>query len=169
MTMTKRIFSVVSILLVLGLASAAYWGLTRTQSVPDAPIVMLDGARKNTADWRGHVTLVNFWATSCTTCVAEMPLLANTYTKYRDRGYRTLAIAMQFDPPGYVLNFAQSRRLPFEVALDNTGAASNNWGPVTITPTSFVLNKRGEIVKRYIGAPNEAELHALIERLLQES
>lgn len=166
--MKKSFFLGLFVLLIAVLAIVAYGGLTRTEPAPDAPIVMLDGTRKNTADWRGHVTLVNFWATSCTTCVAEMPLLASTYTKYRDRGYRTLAIAMQFDQPRYVLNFAQSRQLPFEVALDNTGAASNNWGPVTITPTSFVLNKRGDIVKRYVGAPNEAELHALIERLLQE-
>ncbi len=112
---------------------------------------------------------MNFWATSCTTCVAEMPEIVTTYNKYKDRGYQTMAVAMSYDPPSYVVNFAQSRQLPFKVAIDNTGAVARAWGGVQLTPTTFLLNKRGEIVKRYVGAPNFAELHQLIEKLLAES
>jgi peroxiredoxin len=68
-----------------------------------------------------------------------------------------------------VVNFAQSRKLPFKVAIDNTGDVARAWGDVKLTPTSFVVNKRGEIVKQFVGQPNFAELHALIERLLAES
>lgn len=118
---------------------------------------------------QGKVSLVNFWATSCTTCVAEMPEIVTTYNKYKDRGYQTMAVAMSYDPPSYVVNFAQSRQLPFKVAIDNTGAVARAWGGVQLTPTTFLLNKRGEIVKRYVGAPNFAELHQLIEKLLAES
>lgn len=45
--------------------------------------------------------LINFWATSCTTCVAEMPMLSATYEKFRGRGYEIIAVAMKYDPPGY--------------------------------------------------------------------
>lgn len=112
---------------------------------------------------------MNFWATSCTTCVAEMPEIVTTYNKYKDRGYETMAVAMSYDPPSYVVNFAQTRQLPFKVAIDNTGSVARAWGGVQLTPTTFLLNKRGEIVKRYVGAPNFAELHQLIEKLLAES
>lgn len=112
---------------------------------------------------------MNFWATSCTTCVAEMPEIVTTYNKYKDRGYETMAVAMSYDPPSYVVNFAQTRQLPFKVAIDNTGSVARAWGEVQLTPTTFLLNKRGEIVKRYVGAPNFAELHQLIEKLLAES
>jgi peroxiredoxin len=113
--------------------------------------------------------LVNFWATSCTTCVAEMPELVAIHNKFKDRGYETLAVAMSYDPPSYVVNFAQTRQLPFKVAIDNTGAVARAWGDVKLTPTTFLMNKRGEIVKRFVGTPNFDELHQLIEKLLTET
>jgi len=125
-------------------------------------------ARKATSDLQGQVTLVNFWATSCTTCVAEMPHMVETYEKYKGQGYSMLAVAMAYDPPSYVVNFAQTRQLPFDVAIDNTGAVAKSWGDVALTPTSYLVNKRGEIVKRYVGQPDFAELHQLIEKLLKE-
>jgi len=136
---------------------------------PESSFVLLDGSRISTAQLQGKVTLVNFWATSCTTCVAEMPELVATYDKYKGRGYDTLAVAMSYDPPAYVVNFAESRKLPFKVAIDNTGANAKAWGDVKLTPTTYLLNKRGEIVKRYVGTPEFAELHRLIEKLLAES
>ena len=136
---------------------------------PASSFVLLDGSTLRTEQLQGKVTLVNFWATSCTTCVAEMPELVATYTKYKDRGYETLAVAMSYDPPAYVVNFTESRQLPFKVAIDNTGANAQAWGDVKLTPTTYLVNKRGEIVKRYVGTPDFAELHRLIEKLLAEA
>ena len=136
---------------------------------PPSSFVLLDGSQKTTADLKGKVTLVNFWATSCTTCVAEMPQLVATYDKFKGRGYETIAVAMQYDPPSYVVNFAETRKLPFKVAIDNTGAIAQAWGDVKLTPTTYLVNKQGEIVKKYVGAPNFDELHKLIEKLLGEA
>lgn len=136
---------------------------------PESTFVLLDGSSQTTADLRGKVTLVNFWATSCTTCVAEMPQIVATYDKFKAKGYETVAVAMQYDPPSYVVNFAETRKLPFKVAIDNTGDVAKAWGDIKLTPTTFVLNKQGEIVKRYVGAPNFDELHKLIEKLLAEA
>jgi peroxiredoxin len=139
------------------------------ERAPASSFVLLDGSQLSTEQMRGKVVLVNFWATSCTTCVAEMPELTATHLKYQDRGYETLAVAMSYDPPAYVVNFAESRRLPFKVAIDNTGANAKAWGDVKLTPTTYLVNKQGEIVKRYVGTPNFAELHQLIEKLLAAS
>ncbi len=140
------------------------------QSVaPQSTFVLLDGSQKTTADLKGKVTLVNFWATSCTTCVAEMPEIIATYDKYKGHGFETLAVAMSYDPPSYVVNFTETRKLPFKVAIDNTGAVAKAWGDVKLTPTTYIVNKRGEIVKSYVGAPDFAELHRLIEKLLAEA
>ena len=137
-------------------------------AAPDSTFVLLDGSKRTTADLKGKVTLVNFWATSCTTCVAEMPEMVATFQKYHGKGYDHLAVAMSYDPPSYVVNFAQTRKLPFNVAIDNTGTVARAWGDVQLTPTSYVVNKKGEIVKRYVGQPDFAELHQLIEKLLAE-
>ena len=162
--------------LVAGVALAAFAGLggyvllgESAQPAPSSQFVLLDGSSTTTQQLRGKVTLVNFWATSCVTCVAEMPEVIATYNKYKDQGYDTLAVAMQYDPPSYVVNFAQSRQLPFKVALDNTGQIAKDWGDVKLTPTTYIVNKRGDIVKTYIGQPNFEELHQLIEKLLAEA
>ena len=137
-----------------------------SQVAPESNFVLLDGSQTSTSQLRGKVTLVNFWATSCTTCVAEMPQIISTYQQYQSRGFETLAVAMSYDPPSYVVNFTQTRKLPFKVALDNTGAVAKAWGDIQLTPTTFLLDKQGAIVKRYVGTPDFKELNALIDKLL---
>ncbi len=141
-------------------------GACSSDRMPESSYVLLDGTKISAAQLQGKVVLVNFWATSCTTCVAEMPQLVSTHQKFTSRGFETLAVAMSYDPPSYVVNFAQTRQLPFKVAIDNTGAVAKAWGDIQLTPTTFLLDKQGRIVKRYVGAPNFAELHALIDKLL---
>ncbi|QNP58277.1 TlpA disulfide reductase family protein [Paenacidovorax monticola] len=151
-----------------GVGAFVYLGAGQS-AAPESTFVLLDGSRQSTADLRGKVTLVNFWATSCTTCVAEMPEIVATYNKYSGKGFDTLAVAMSYDPPSYVVNFTETRKLPFKVAIDNTGAVARAWGDVKLTPSTFIVNKRGEIVKSYVGAPDFPELHRLIEKLLAET
>jgi peroxiredoxin len=139
------------------------------ERAPESSFVLLDGSTVSTQQLQGKVSLVNFWATSCTSCVAEMPELIATYNKFKDRGYETVAVAMSYDPPSYVVNFAQTRQLPFKVAIDNTGGVARAWGDVKLTPTTFLVNKRGQVVKRFVGTPDFAELHQLIDKLLAES
>ncbi|AFU44867.1 MULTISPECIES: TlpA disulfide reductase family protein [Comamonadaceae] len=140
-----------------------------SSTAPESTFTLLDGSSLTTSDLKGKVALINFWATSCTTCVAEMPMLSASHEKFRGRGYETIAVAMSYDPPAYVVNFAQTRRLPFAVAIDNTGVVAKAWGDVNVTPTTFLLNKRGVVVKRFVGKPDFAELNLLIDRLLSES
>ena len=146
---------------------AGYLGLAPTPA-PESTFVLLDGSKASRADFLGKVTLVNFWATSCTTCVAEMPQLVATHEKYRQQGFDTVAVAMRYDPPAYVVNFAESRKLPFKVAIDNTGAVAKAWGDVKLTPTTFLVNRRGDIVKRFVGEPDFPALQLLIAKLLAE-
>ncbi|WP_293400339.1 TlpA disulfide reductase family protein [Polaromonas sp.] len=148
---------------------AGLYGCGGAQTAPNSTFVLLDGSKQTTADLKGKVTLVNFWATSCVTCVAEMPKVIATYNKYKSQGYDTMAVAMSYDPPSYVVNYTETRKLPFKVAIDNTGAVAKAWGDVQLTPTTYIVNKRGEIVKQYVGEPDFAALHQLIEKLLAET
>jgi peroxiredoxin len=163
----KRVLYGAAAAAVLAIGAGVFVG-TGASAAPSSTFVLLDGSSRTTADLKGRVTLVNFWATSCTTCVAEMPKIVATYDKYQAKGYDTMAVAMSYDPPSYVVNYAQTRKLPFKVAIDNTGVIAKAWGDVQLTPTTYVVNKRGEIVKRYVGEPNFTELHQLIEKLLAE-
>ena len=164
----KKIICVAATAIALAVGIGVYLN-TGAQAAPASTFVLLDGSKKSTEDLKGKVTLVNFWATSCVTCVGEMPKVIATYDKYKNQGFDTLAVAMSYDPPSYVINYAETRKLPFKVAIDNTGVVAQAWGDVKLTPTSYVVNKHGEIVKTYVGEPDFAELHKLIEKLLAEA
>lgn len=153
----------------LAIGFGIYQGLSGHDPAPQVAYTLLDGTQGNTQALRGKVVLVNFWATSCTTCVKEMPQIIATHEKFKHRGYETLAVAMSYDPPAYVAKFAESRKLPFAVAIDNTGQIAKSFGDVQLTPTTYLLNKRGEVVKRYVGEPDFEALHALVEKLLAEA
>jgi len=159
-----------SLMLLAGAAAAglgaAVWNWQAGTPAPSVEYVLLDGKPLSSKQWQGRVMLVNFWATSCATCVKEMPALMATHRKYRDKGFDTLAVAMQYDPPDYVAQFAQTRQLPFGVAIDNTGTIASAFGSVRMTPTTFLIDKQGRIVKRILGEPDFPALHALIEELL---
>lgn len=150
------------------LAAAALSGCARERA-PEIDYVLLNGQPASSKSWNGKVMLVNFWATSCATCVKEMPQVIATHDKFKAHGFDTLAVAMSYDPPAFVARYAETRKLPFGVAIDNTGAVAQAFGQVQMTPTTFLINKRGEIVKRYVGEPDFAALHGLIEQLLAEA
>ncbi|GAA6142808.1 TlpA disulfide reductase family protein [Hydrogenophaga sp. 5NK40-0174] len=153
----------------LGAALALVSGCGARDAAPQSEFVLLDGSKTDTAALKGKVVLVNFWATTCVSCVKEMPELVHTFDKYKDRGFDTVAVAMSYDPPAWVVNFAQSRQLPFKVAIDNTGEVATAWGDVQLTPTTYLLDKKGQVVKRFVGAPDFDALHQLIESLLAET
>jgi len=130
---------------------------------PDIALRTLDGESLKLSDLRGKVVLLNFWATSCTTCVHEMPALAEAHRRYAARGYETVAVAMNYDRPDYVANFAKERALPFKVAIDIDGAIEKAFDGIRATPTSFLIDKRGAIVQRYVGEPDWAAFAASVE------
>jgi peroxiredoxin len=142
--------------------------LFAAKAAPRADFVTIQGEKVSTRSLRGKVVVVNFWSTSCVTCVEEMPKMVRTYNKYRDRGLETVAVAMSYDPPNYVLAYAVSNKLPFKVALDPLGSVARSFGEIDATPTTFVLDKRGKVVGRWVGEPDFSRLDELLERKLDE-
>ena len=152
--------------LVIALAGVGYATFTRSTPAPDVTFIDLKGQKVSTQSLRGKVVMVNFWATSCVTCVKEMPQMVETYNKYKGQGLEFVAVAMQYDPANYVINFTETRKLPFTVALDSGGDIAKSFGDVSLTPTTFVIDKHGKIIKRYVGEPKFADLHKLLEKEL---
>jgi len=165
--MTHRQISLVAIVALI--AVAAYFALLPAARAPEVRFKTLTGESITTSDLRGKVVLVEFWATSCEICVKEMPKVIQTYNKYKTQGFETIAVAMEYDPPNFVLNYAQKNALPFKVALDVQGDVAKGFGNVLFTPTSFLIDKRGNIVKRYVGAPDVAQFQILLEAKLKEA
>ena len=153
----------------LGFAQFAQPTSVVNAPAPHVAYTQLDGTPANTATLRGSVVMVNFWATTCVVCVQEMPQLVATHNMFEARGLHTLAVTMHYDPPAYVVDFAQRKQLPFTVVIDNTGSVARSYGGIQGTPTLLLINRRGFVVKRYVGAPDFKELQQRLDGLLKES
>ena len=160
----KLVFSLVA----LAIIAAGVLLFAGSAAAPEVRFTTLAGESFATSDLRGNVVLVNFWATSCEICVKEMPMLIETHRRFAPRGYVTVAVAMRYDHPNLVADFAQKNALPFRVALDLSGEIARGFGDVHLTPTTIILDRRGRIVKQYLGEPDQAELRALLEKALAE-
>ena len=166
MTANRKI-TVFAILLALGaLTAGVYAGWNRPIALADVNFIGVHGDQFAMSSLKGKVVLVNFWATSCSVCVAEMPKMVQTFEKYREKGLETVAVAMSFDPPDRVFAYAQQNKLPFRVTLDIFGKAMQAFGGIRGTPTTFLVDRRGKIVQRIEGEPDFGRLGALIEREL---
>jgi peroxiredoxin len=164
--MSKK--SSLALLLASGLALAAVWLWQPWQVyriAPNVTLTLLSGQKLRLADLRGRVTVLNFWATGCSTCIKGMPEWIDLHAKLGHRGLEIIALAMDYDPPMYVLNYAQTRQLPFKVAMDSDGGAARAFG-VRLTPTVFILNLDGKIIKQYLGEPDWQGLRILLEKNL---
>jgi peroxiredoxin len=158
--------------LIVGLAAlamgiASYLVFWKDNAAPEVSFATLSGDTFSTSALRGKVVLVNFWATSCVTCVEEMPRMVEIYVNFAARGYEMVAVAMSYDHPNHVAAFARSRKLPFKVALDGSGAIARGFGGVRATPTSFLIDRQGRIVAQFLGEPDWARFHALLDKALR--
>ena len=149
------------------IATFAAFLATPQRRAPEARFVTLGGESFTTSAMRGRVTVVNFWATWCPDCMKEMPRMIEAHRRFAPRGYETIAVAVR-DHPNRVADYARKEALPFKVALDTTDEVSKRFGDVQITPTTFVIDRKGRVLKRYVGIPEWQEFDRLIEKALAE-
>jgi thiol-disulfide isomerase/thioredoxin len=98
----------------------------------------------------GRVTLINIWATWCVPCRAEMPAMEQLYQKLGPRGLRIIAVSIDDGSPQDVAAFVQELGLTFEILHDRSGDIQRVY-QTTGVPESFLLDKKGVIVKKVIG------------------
>lgn len=163
MKLAKPLLIVVT---VIAIAGALAYALIDKPTAPASTFTTLEGKPITLNDLRGKIVLVNFWATSCPGCIKEMPDLIETYNQYKGRGFEVVAVAMSYDPPNYVANFAKTRQLPFPVTLDVNGEHARAFGNVQLTPTSFIIDKDGHILEQKLGDLDFAKLKALLDKEL---
>ncbi len=136
------------------------------EPAPVFDYTLLDGSVARSADLRGSVVMVSFWATTCAPCVREMPHVVATHQRFAGHGLTTLAVAMRHDAPARVADFAQQRQLPFGVVIDNMGAIAKAFGDVQATPTLVLIDKKGVVVKRWTGELDFQVVQAKLQELL---
>ena len=147
----------------LALALALCWHAP-VQAAPDAlAFTTLDGKKIHLGDLRGKLVLVNFWATSCGVCLAEMRDLIETYRRFRTRGFEVIAIAMPYDDPEKVRAYMAKHRLPFPMVFDQDGQLAREYDSVRATPTTFLIDRSGKRISKTVGIIDFGKLRAYLE------
>ncbi len=150
------------------IALVAVWlvSINNKDGAPDVTFTTLEGKNIELSALRGKVVFVNFWATDCPGCIKEMPDLIKTYHQYHGKGFELIAVAMSYDPPNHVLNYTQKNALPFPVMHDSYGTIAASFNDVRVTPTAFILDQKGRVIRRIVGEVDFAALHALLDSQL---
>ncbi len=129
-------------------------------SLPD-----LEGKPLDLANYRGKVVLLDFWATWCTPCRAEIPQFVDYQNKYAGQGLQVIGISMDDDATP-VRAFYQQFKMNYPVAVGNANLAET-YGGILGLPVTFLIGRDGRIAAKYIGAADMQVLQQKLESLLQ--
>lgn len=121
------------------------------QKAPDITLQLIDGKKLKLLSLRGKPILVTFWATSCPGCIKEMPHLIELHEELHAKGLEIIGIAMPQDRPDYVMEMVKQKKIPYLISFDLKGEAVRAFGNVSLTPTTFLIDDKGQIVKKKIG------------------
>jgi thiol-disulfide isomerase/thioredoxin len=123
----------------------------------------LDGREVSTASWRGKVVIINFWATWCGPCRAEIPDLVALQQKYRDR-LKVIGISQDEASPDVVKRFAAEHHVNYPVIM-TTPEIDRLFPGIGALPTSFIVDRESRLVQKHVGmlraATTEQETRAL--------
>ena len=133
---------------------------------PDFTVEMIDGSKVALSELRGKVVLLNFWATWCTPCVAELPYFAELYAEYGDE-ISLVAIHSNLVTDD-VDKFLAKENLDMPFALDKTGAVIKSLGGSTQLPMTVIVDADGKIVYNKVGSVTLTVLEGLVAPLLAE-
>lgn len=153
--------SLVSFLILLGGNTSADGGFRENSKAPDFSLYDSGGKKINLSDFTGKVVLVNFWASWCPPCRAEMPGFQKVYVRYREKGFAIVGVSVdEFKP-----SLLNSMGITYPVVRSNA-KIQRDYGVSFGIPISFLVGKDGRIIKKVSGVYEEADLKADVESAL---
>ena len=136
---------------------------------PDITVTTLQGDKLSLTALRGQPVLVTFWASTCSSCIREMPHLISLYNELAPRGLAVIGIAMAYDPPNRVIQLSKAKQIPYPLALDVDSAAARAFGDVSVTPSTFLIAPDGQVVLQESGALDMEKIRGLLLSMLARS
>ncbi len=152
--------------IVIALLSVLFITLNDKKQAPELTFNTIEGKKITMSSLKGQIVLVNFWATDCPGCIAEMPKLVETYNTYHAKGLEIIAVAMPTDPISQVQNYAQKNKLPFPVVHDGDGEITTHFDDVRLTPTTFMIDQQGHLMGKIIGEMDFTALTGQLDKSL---
>lgn len=132
---------------------------------PDFTLFDIYGEEKNLSDFRGRVVILDFWATWCPPCKAEIPHFIELYNEYKDKGLEIIGVALDLNAEKVVRAFAEENGITYTLLLGEK-EVSDLYGGIRSIPTTFVIDRKGEIRKKYVGYRDKEVFEKDIKELL---
>ncbi|ANB58747.1 MULTISPECIES: peroxiredoxin family protein [Anoxybacillaceae] len=127
-------------------------GTNKGQFAPDFELLSITGNKVKLSDLRGKTVILNFWATWCPPCRAEIPEMQKFYENNKNNNVEILAVNLtnSESSPDTVKDFVRDKGMTFNILLDKQGKIGNLYGIITI-PTSYIIDKNGIIREKHVG------------------
>jgi len=153
--------------LIVILVFAAIWFMPAGwREAPPLAGKTLDGRILTLEQLRGRPVLVTFWATTCPSCIEEIPHLIELYRELNPKGLEIIGVAMVYDPPAQVRAMVEQRQIPYPIVLDSEERIARAFDNVRVTPTTVLISPEGRIVHYRLGLLDMPKLQNTIEAML---
>ncbi|SNB47315.1 TlpA disulfide reductase family protein [Geobacter sp. DSM 9736] len=163
---TLRAASALILLLITASPAAAI--LQKGQAAPPIKVVSTSGQQITLANYRGHVLLLDFFATWCTPCSQAIPHLTELNEKYGKQGFQILGMSVDEGDEKSVKSFISARKVNYPVAMASE-ELQTEYGLRSV-PTLYLISKKGIVAEKYMGYSDDTKkaIEAAIKRLLAE-
>jgi thiol-disulfide isomerase/thioredoxin len=132
---------------------------------PDWELTDLNGKPVKFSDFRGHVLIVDFWATWCAPCRVEIPHFVELQKQYGDKGLTVIGVSLDEQGPEVVKKFAKRFGVNYPIVIGNEKVVGA-YGGIDAIPTTFVIDRQGRVVSRHMGYDDKAVFEKEIQSLL---
>lgn len=142
-------------------------GLAKGELSPDFELITLEGEKVKLSDYQGKKVILNFWATWCPPCRAEMPHMQNYFEEHAaGNNVEILAVNLTTEDRGIdkVRNFVKEYELTFPIPMDEKGDIGTLYQAVTI-PTSYMIDTEGRVQNKVVGPMNETMMKEMIANM----
>ena len=136
---------------------------------PELTFKTIDGRELSLNSLKGQPVLINFWASSCRTCVRDMPEMIQLYQDFSAKGLEIIGVVIFYDPPSNALQVVKDKKIPYPVAIDILADAAKAFGNVKVTPTSFLIDPEGNVVNKTLGEINFDELREEVSAMMAKA
>ncbi|PLR85718.1 redoxin domain-containing protein [Bacillus sp. V33-4] len=133
-------------------------GLKMGVKAPDFELTALTGEKVQLSDYKGKKVMLNFWATWCPPCKAEMPAMEQFYRDMKDE---VAVLAVNIDPKNDVKGFAEEKGVTFTILLDDQEEVSKIYQIISI-PTTYYIDEAGIVQSKHIGAMTQEQMNQFI-------
>lgn len=159
----KNIIGVLTLAIAIGFVVGAS---AQVQKAPNFSLKSADGKTYQLSQLKGKVVVVNFWATWCGPCRREIPDFIEAYKKYKSQGLEIIGVSVDEDGWSKVKPFVTENKINYPVVLMD-GKVVSDYGNFNAIPTTFVVDKNGNIVDTQTGVMSMSQLESKIQPLLK--